>query len=311
MKNQRSAPGSDRHDVRQRCAKGRFSGRHVWHPLGRTRLVAAALVLLCGQVYGLGSQPLWAQGAGEEPGELVTDRPDQTESAEVLPRGFVQLELGWTFSHEDEGGFEADSLSVPEVLARIGLGNRFELRLGWDGIAFDEVEGPGFAFDDEGAGDASIGFKVKLRDERGRSPAIAILAETSVPVGEDGFTSDEFDPSARVSIAHTLSDRLSLGWNVGASLATDVGDDGAEHTLSSALYTVALGIGISDRTGAFIEFFGEAPLSADGGPANSLDGGFTWLFGPNVQLDAFVGVGLSDAADDFFAGMGVSIRLPR
>lgn len=33
--------------------------------------------------------------AGQDPGSLVTDRPDQTESAEAVPSGFVQLELGW------------------------------------------------------------------------------------------------------------------------------------------------------------------------------------------------------------------------
>lgn len=249
--------------------------------------------------------------AQTDPGELITDRPDQTESAETVAPGFVQIELGATFRREDEAGVRVEILSVPETLARIGIAQRFELRVGWDGFLAGDVEGGGFDFDDEGAGDASLGFKLKLRDGAGGGPAVALLAETSVPVGDDAFTSDEFDPSLRLSVAHDLSERLSLGWNVGMSLATEDDALGGETTLATAFYTVALGIGISDRTGAFIEVFGDIPTSASGGPANSFDGGFTWLLKPNLQLDAAAGFGLSDAADDFFAGIGLTVRLPR
>ena len=43
----------------------------------------------------------------------------------------------------------------------------------------------------------------------------------------------------------------------------------------------------------------------------ALNGGMTWQPRPNVQLDVSGGFGLSDAAPDWFAGVGVSVRLPR
>ena len=72
-----------------------------------------------------------------------------------------------------------------------------------------------------------------------------------------------------------------------------------------------MGMGVSDRVGAFVEVFGDIPLNANGGPKNSLDGGLTYLLRDNLQLDAAVGVGISDDADNWFVGLGITVRFPR
>ena len=53
------------------------------------------------------------------------------------------------------------------------------------------------------------------------------------------------------------------------------------------------------------------PLSAEGGPAHLLDGGATYLLRPNLQLDVGRRRRHLDDAPDWFAGVGVSVRLPR
>jgi hypothetical protein len=50
---------------------------------------------------------------------------------------------------------------------------------------------------------------------------------------------------------------------------------------------------------------GRVPIAA----VTSFDAGFTFLTSENVQLDLSGGVGHS--ADDWFAGTGISFRLPR
>ena len=97
---------------------------------GHTRLMirlAAPLAMLI-----LLSQPalVW----GQEPPELVTDRPDFTESSEVVERGAVQIETGFTLESNVSEGEELRGITVPAVLARIGLGHRVEVRFGGDGI---------------------------------------------------------------------------------------------------------------------------------------------------------------------------------
>lgn len=71
--------------------------------------------------------------------------------------------------------------------------------------------------------------------------------------------------------------------------------------------SVALGYGATDRLGFFIEVFGDLGLSAETS-STSLDGGVTWPFSDDSQLDLFAGVGLDDDADDWFVGIGYSLR---
>jgi len=256
----------------------------------------------------------------EEPAELVTDRPDQTESPVVVPPGSVQIETGASYTGDEE-----DSVDYLGTLLRVGLTRRLELRLataGWNQV-LNEDESPNF-------GDAELGAKLRLWDENGWRPEVALLLSTSIPIGSDATSTNSPDPAFRFSFAHMLTERLSLGYNVGMAWETTQGDptryirlsttapqfsilerEAPEHTLAKLEYTASLGIGITDRLGAFVEVYGDTPLNAHSDTAHALDGGFTYLLRPNVQLDISGGVGLNDAADDWFVGAGLSFRLPR
>lgn len=256
--------------------------------------------------------PLLAQDVPpEEPGELVTDRPDQTESASVVAPGFFQLETGVLFTREDADGQEIDVLEGPGTLARIGLGNRTELRLAWAGLV--EVDAKGEL---DGVADAELGGKVILRTGADGGPEVAFLTGVSLPVGDDELTSDRYDPSFRLSVAHDLSDRVSLGYNLGMAWSSEAtaeedGGEAVRETFSRFVYTAALGFALGERLGAFAEVFGEEPVDAPGSSAVSVDGGFTYLVRPNLQLDLFGGAGLTDDAADWFVGTGLSVRWPR
>jgi hypothetical protein len=228
----------------------------------------------------------------------------------TVPSGHWQLETGWTFARDQGGGTSTESHELPGTLLRVGVARAWELRFGWSGLIREEIGAGGRSATSEGTGDGELGAKVYLRGERGAAPEMALLFGTSVPIGEDDRSSERFDPSLRLSLAHTLTDRLSLGYNLGLEWETSTPAPGERHTLSRALYTLALGIGLTERTGAFVELFGDLGGSAGGGPAHSFDGGFTWLLKDTVQLDAAGGVGLSDAADDWFVGLGISLRFP-
>lgn len=242
--------------------------------------------------------------------ELVTDRPDQTESALTVPAGAWQIESGWTFISNDEGRVEVEVHEAPGTLLRVGLAERWELRLGWGGVARVETSFGGRSFDADGTLDGELGAKVVLHEADGSFPQLALLFGTSLPVGEEGFGSERFDPSFRLSLAHDLGEEWSIGYNLGAAWESEPGADGEIDTLSHALYTVAVGRGLGERWGVFFEAYGELGGSRGGAPSNAVDAGLTYLVHPRLQLDAAAGVGLSDAADDFFVGLGVSYRGP-
>ncbi|HWI17822.1 MAG TPA: hypothetical protein VNT81_08745, partial [Vicinamibacterales bacterium] len=79
-----------------------------------------------------------AQGAvRSDVPEIVTDRPDFTESSEVIPARWLQLESGISF----EGESLVRGFSAPAALLRIGLGHRAELRLGAEGLLSESIGG--------------------------------------------------------------------------------------------------------------------------------------------------------------------------
>jgi hypothetical protein len=249
--------------------------------------------------------------AQEQPPELVTDRPDQTESAEVVPRGFFQLEAGWVHTVDDEDGVTDRSDDIGNFLLRIGIFENVELRLGWNGFTARDRRAVSVDESQSGLRDADLGAKIKLAEERGARPQIALLGALVLPVGDDEVSESRFDPAFRFAFAHTLSDRLGVGYNLGMVWESEADDDGERKLLSSAIYTLASGVAITDTVSAYVELFGSIPATASGTPSNSFDGGFVWLVRPNLQLDIEAGVGLSSAAADWFIGAGLSVRFPR
>jgi hypothetical protein len=243
-----------------------------------------------------------------EPAELITDRPDQTESSSTVPVGSVQIEAGWLREEVDD---TVTTESAPGVLLRIGVAEELELRVGWSGWVEEEVEpGPphGGRTKISGSGDAELGLKWHLWSEKGNRPDAALLVGTSVPVGSAALTSDAWDPAFRFAFDHELSPTVGLAYNVGYAWDTVEGANGATSRAGAAIWTAALGVALNEKVGAFIELFGALP---DGSAESSFDGGLTWLVGPALQLDLYAGVGLSSTAPDSFVGFGLSWRRPR
>lgn len=279
-------------------ASRRDARRAPCHGLFRAlafRALAAAALLLAPA--GLSGQA--ADGGADGARPLVGDRPDFTESAVVVSR--LQVEAGYTF--EDVGS--ADVHTVGELLVRVPTARRLEIRLGVPSWIDERRAGGRPDAGVSGFEDATVGLKLGLRDPvaRGGGPAVAVLAGTTLPTGDD-FGSDGLRPEARLAAGLDVSDRLSLGANAGVASSTEgAGDRYAE--LSGSL---SLALGLTERLGGFLEAYGLVPT--DDAPASSsvVNGGLTWLVDPDLQLDARLGAGLSGPVPDLIFGTGVVWR---
>src|SRR5690349_12753983 len=96
------------------------------------------LLIPCVFVFAL-VVPAFSQAQTVEVPELVTDRPDFTESSEVIGKGGFQFESGLSFEADGHDQDRARAFSAPAALMRIGLGYRTELRLGGEGMLSEVV----------------------------------------------------------------------------------------------------------------------------------------------------------------------------
>ncbi|HSJ01962.1 MAG TPA: hypothetical protein VK956_05880, partial [Verrucomicrobium sp.] len=58
----------------------------------------------------------------------------------------------------------------------------------------------------------------------------------------------------------------------------------------------------------YVEFFSEIPTENSAAWIGTVDVGFTFALTENIQLDAGVNVGVTDAADDLNPFLGFSVR---
>ena len=203
------------------------------------------------------------------------------------------METGWGLSRTGR----ENTHKFPSTLLRIGVIRSVELRVGFNGDIWDTNE------PSPQREDGALGAKFHLWQEGGWIPEAGLLFSVSVP--------RRADPALRLAFSHSLSERISFAYNLGAAWESEPDGDQDMDRLSVFQYTATLGVGLNGRTGVFLEVFGDLPLSAEGGPEHLLDGGLTFLLRDNLQLDAFVGIGLSQDADDWLGSLGITFRLPR
>jgi hypothetical protein len=242
-------------------------------------------------------------GQDPEKASLITDRPDQTESSVTVPLGALQIETGFIYERNYNAVVEEDYYGYGTTLLRYGIASNWELRFG---MAYQTLGTTTLATSEEvtskGLTPVDLGIKIYLSEERGWRPEMAILTGVTLPgTGLAQYSVNSFAPSMRFSFSHTLTQRLSLGYNLGAEW------DGANPE-ATGIYTLVLGFGATERIGMFIEVYGNIP---EGGPADHrFDTGITFLIADNFQLDMSGGLGLNSHSADGFINAGFSWRIP-
>ena len=229
--------------------------------------------------------------------ELVPDRPEYTDAVEVVGPGVIQTEHGITLERNQD----IRSLSTPELLLRIGLTKRIELRFGSEGFLM-EKSAAGTA---EGRSDTEIGAKINLFKESHFRPGFSIIPSVFVPSGDRRFSSLGYDPSVRLAWEKNVPAGFALGGNeTFSSLSSGEGRFIQRATSGSVGHNLPAGFG------AFWEVFGFSPWEKGGKAAWSASSGVTHGIGKNAQVDVRVGKRISAIGPNWFVGVGFTIRRP-
>ncbi|HKM93858.1 MAG TPA: transporter [Prolixibacteraceae bacterium] len=226
--------------------------------------------------------------------EMVTDRPDQTESSSTIPKNSIQIEMGVLLGNDNEGS--SRQLLAPTTLIRYGLTKGIELRLG-ENIEFNNTKNnPEYVF---GVSDLELGAKFQLLKNENINTEIAFLTHLIVPVGSNNLTIGQLGVVNIVAFSHQLNAFMELGYNLGYNY---FGAGNGDFTYSSAL-----GISITDKIGTYIEIYGEL-LEINNFVAN-FDSGITYLIKPNFQLDLSFGLGLNQKTNYVALGFSWNFNL--
>jgi hypothetical protein len=222
---------------------------------------------------------------------IVTDRPDFTESAVVVPVRSIQVEAGVTSSWVDR----TKALSLPEVLVRVGVSDQVEARIGLPSWNFlDSATGSASGFDD-----LYLGAKIQL----GPCGAwdLALIPAIYLPVGAVEFRSEKAAPELKVAYATELDGRTSLSAMTSGLWLTESGKRVVDWG-----QTVSLGIALDPKTAMFLEYAGTFRDKAR--PTHIAHAGFTFKLSPDRQWDIHFGMSLSGGRRDPFLGFGYAQR---
>lgn len=224
---------------------------------------------------------------------IQADRPDQTETPAIVPKGMFQAEIGFTFQKNNA---DSKSNSLPSALWKYGLNENFELRL-----ITEFVSEKNFGVKSDGFTPILIGMKVKICEEKGIIPKTSLIGHIGLPnAASSRYKNDFVAPEFRFTMQHTLSDKFSLGYNLGCEW------DGMTPE-TTFIYTLTTGYSINKKMGCYAEIFGFAPEKDQAD--HSVDGGFTYLINNNFMLDLSSGVGITDNAPDYYLAVGCSFRI--
>ena len=228
--------------------------------------------------------------------KIDTDRPDQTESAVTVPKKWLQFEFG--LSAQTTTSLE-NEFQHPTLLSKYGLGKRIELRLittvqtnTYFDIQNKEKE--------TGLSPVEIGTKIALWEEKKFIPKTSLLFHVTIPkLASKKFKADKLAPNFRLSMQHSVSKLIGIGYNLGAEW--DAFSDEATW-----IYTFAPGFNISEKWYGYVEAFGF--VSKKNKPEHNLDGGIAYYINRDFKVDLSSGFGISKEAPDWYVAIGASFR---
>jgi hypothetical protein len=265
--------------------------------LRRTLLTAATVLMLA------------TAAAGQEGGgaPLETDRDSFTPATTVAGAGRIILESAYSFI---DNGDAAETHSFPELLARYGVNEWLELRVGANyevGGDSGGVSGSGGEIGDLEPGEIEseakvfYGFKAALNEQNGWLPRTAVVVHGNTPT-----SGPEVETTAVATYVWGWTLAEGWEWDTAIRYANGVAEE--DHFNRWAPSTV-LKVEVAERTKAHVEFFGIYTDDRDTELSESyVSPGIHYLVTPDLEAGIRVGWGVSDDAANFFSNVGIGLR---
>jgi Putative MetA-pathway of phenol degradation len=242
--------------------------------------------------------------AAAESDRIQPDRPNFSASTYTVAPGVLQIESGAQYSHTSIGGSPADREFSLDVMLRVGLTERIELRLQGEPLVVLRGER-----DDTGNGDISLQAKYRFFDAReGRWwPSLAVLPFVRFPIAHEphGTNLPDF---ALIGLAS-----FSLPWGLGLDVNAGVGGNGQRPGgyLVQGVAAASVSRDIAERWATYAEVFFTSAAERGGRAQVGFDAGVQFFVTQRLALDAAAETSLTGPGPDYAFRAGLSVRFGR
>lgn len=226
---------------------------------------------------------------------IVTDRPDQTESSSTVSRGSLQIETGVLVLYTEDDISSSRQVLAPTNLFRYGVLKGIELRVLSEFQSLKEKKSSTIL---NGISDLQVGTKIALLNNEDVNTEVAFLSHVVLPTGTFGLTNNKIGTVNKFSISHVISESLGLGYNLGYNY---FGEGEGDFT-----YSIAFGVTINNHFGIYIEPYGQ--FIDFNNHESSIDAGITYLVKNNIQLDFSFGTGINYNMNYLSLGCSFNIK---
>ncbi|HRE81771.1 MAG TPA: transporter [Opitutaceae bacterium] len=241
--------------------------------------------------------------------EMSTDRPDATESPFTVEPGRIQVETSLVSYERDRHNPERDDTkvdvwNVAPFNIRIGLTPAWELQVVADSYLDVKVESrsEGYRVRQRGIGDLTLRVKYNVWGNDGGESALGIMPFVKLPTASDDLGNDSVEGGVIFAYGSNLNETWGFGAMTEIDWVRNEEDDGYDWVW---LNTVTVGRDLTDRLGMFLELTLE---TGPGKPAATFNTGTTYAVTEDFQLDLGLNFGLTRAAPDLGAFVGMSRR---
>lgn len=258
------------------------------------------------------TEPGWlreAEERGEAEGdedEIETDRDSFTPATTSVARGRTIFESAYTFI-DNRRTF--DTHSYPEFLARLGVSDRLEARLGWNA----EVGGEGNTVSSEGGEEdfesprivresqVSYGLKYVVQRQAGWLPDLAVITTGQTPTS---------GPETATTFVGTVVTGWTLANRSKVDAAIRYSADVVEHDHHNLWApSIVWKLPVWSRANVHAEYFGIFTTGRrDNTNAQYLSPGIHFLVTPDLEVGVRGGWGLNDDSARFFVNTGLGLR---
>lgn len=240
------------------------------------------------------ARPVDAGGAVDCPGErsdIVTDRPNVTNSSLAVPFDTLQIENGLTWTSRNRSNI----LDGSETRLRLGVARCSEV----------DLDVPNFFYSANGpspSGFADLGMSVK----RQLAPlpygfSLAAIAGLTFPTGAKRISGRGYGPYLQFPWAKNLDDKWSVSGMFTVAWFTDQAQQNPTFGPS-----IAIGRSVTSACDATLEYAGTYDHQR---PRQLLDTGAVYRITDRQQIDFQAGFGLNSSSLHHFFGLGYSIRI--